>query len=72
VSEFKIESDVPVPVGNTRSKYPWAEMKVGDSFFVEHGSQNVLSTSGRQYGKFHGGKFSTRREGNGVRVWRIA
>jgi hypothetical protein len=71
VSEFKIESDVPVPDERRRFKYPWSEMKVGDSFFVENGSQNVLSTAGRQYGRFHGGKFSTRKEGNGVRVWRI-
>lgn len=58
------------------SKYPWSEMKVGDSFYVEgysKGRQNVLHTTGTQWfdRNLPGGKISTRKEGDGIRVYRI-
>ena len=29
---FEVESDIPMPA--SFSKYPWEDMKVGDSFFM--------------------------------------
>ncbi len=31
---YTIESNIPVPPSKRKTKYPFAEMKVGDSFFV--------------------------------------
>ena len=73
MSEFKIEKNVPLP--RSRSKYPWTEMEVGDSFFVPgRDGDAVIGCFGKQ-AKDWGWKFSarTRHEQGifGVRVWRI-
>jgi len=54
--------------------YPFLEMDVGDSIFFEdepRGSRSNPAVSSRIHGARHGKKFSSRKEGNGVRVWRI-
>ena len=68
-----IDSKVPIPdrIAGDRSKYPWIEMNIGDSFFVpgrkiESFSGQVVSASKR-----FGTKYTCRTEDNGVRVWRI-
>jgi hypothetical protein len=77
---FVIETDVPAPAG--RSKYPFAEMDLGDSFFVpledetvaNRRAQSVRAQAGR-FGKLNGVKFSIRtldEDGQvGVRCWRV-
>jgi len=77
---FTIEQDVPTPAG--RSKYPFQEMEVGDSFFVpledetlaKRRAQSVRAQAGR-FGKINGVKFSIRtldEDGQvGVRCWRV-
>lgn len=68
-SPIKIEKGVPVPPG--RDKYPWADMDVGDSFFVA--TDKVENFKRNVYAKNRNGKmFTARAEGNGVRVWRTA
>jgi len=57
------------PVGKP-AVYPLREMNIGDSFFTE----NILSVRRRAafvQDNFNM-RFCTRREGTGVRVWRIA
>lgn len=68
---MKIDKGVVMPTarGGVR-KYHFAEMSVGDSFFVEI-NQHTISCAAGAYGKNHKMKFATRREGKGVRVWRI-
>lgn len=73
-----IEKDVPLPshkpLGNY--KWPFAEMGVGDSFFVPANTteekrriqMNVMGSCRRFRDK---GRFATRRVEGGVRVWRI-
>jgi len=81
---FEVENGIEIPApkrGRGRPpKYPWAEMEIGDSFFVEaqegrsiENQQRSLSASGRSYGvrKHVGMKFRTRTVEGGVRVWRI-
>ena len=77
---FVIEQGVPVPAG--RSRYPFADMEVGDSFFVGVDSketatkriQSVRAQAGR-FAKENGVKFSVRSvvedEVPGVRCWRV-
>lgn len=85
---FEIEKDVPIP--ETRqgrgSKYPFAEMEVGDSFLVEPeedpnlgvvDEEEYAKVRGRvsnvayKYGKDHDKKFTVRQTDEGVRVWRV-
>jgi hypothetical protein len=66
---IKIDKQIPIP--NGRNKYPFAEMEIGDSFFVA----NVRSSNIQL--RYYKPKQFTRRsvvkDGvQGVRVWRIA
>lgn len=61
-----------------RRKYPWADMRVGDSFAVplERGQtlselQTAVSAAACTYGSRNGTRYSTRQERTGVRVWRV-
>lgn len=68
-----IEKGVPIPPssgGGRKPKYPWREMKVGDSFFVE-GEPIKLRNSLYPLATRHNIKLTIRTEGNGVRVWRV-
>lgn len=33
--DIRIEKNIPMPVVKKQNKYPFAEMEVGDSFFVK-------------------------------------
>ena len=76
MSEFVIENDVtqpPVRVGR-KLKYPYADMLVGQSFFVSNDASNVLALrSSVSYFclKHTGYRFSVRKVDGGHRVWRI-
>ena len=71
---FALENKVPVPkrvkTGGRKQKYPWAKMRVGQSFFVPagEGSQNGLTSCARAVGL----SIKTRSVDGGFRVWRIA
>jgi hypothetical protein len=55
--------------------FPYAEMKVGDSFLAPLKGRSVSSVqkSVSSYGKAHGRQFTTRKlpDKSGIRVWRI-
>lgn len=73
---IKVESGYPAPIRSAaRSKYPFANMSVGDSFFVkserpEH-ERGRVSAAACAYAKKHAVKFSTKVFDTGVRTWRI-
>lgn len=76
---IRIDKNVPAPTsGSGRRTYPWAEMKVGDSFFVPGKTQQNLSATACGWAHRHNpnAKFKTakRTEGGvtGARVWRTA
>jgi hypothetical protein len=72
MSEFKIEKGVPIPERrHGKGKYPWASLKIGDSFFVPglYSSAQMASSIGFQRQKT-GREHVCRKEGEGVRVWR--
>ena len=58
MTQIKIEKDIPLP--KTRSKYPWAEMDVGDSFFVPGIRAEVVTGSIFKPAKEWGWKFAGR------------
>lgn len=64
-----IRSDIPVPDHRPRVRWPFAEMKVGDSFHTPYTSAR---TSSLNYAKRHGVKFACRAEAGGIRIWRVA
>ena len=73
---FKIEKDVPMPTRtrNGGSKYPFAEMQVNDSFFVEaigQASERRMYSAIQSYRRrFPEVKMSLRKVDGGLRVWR--
>lgn len=75
-NRVKIESDLPIPQGLGRrgGKYPWDQMKVGDSFEFPEGTKKTnASNCAASAGKARGWRFTTRlTENNRLRVWRIA
>lgn len=78
---IQIEKNIPMPADRaTGMHYPYADMEVGDSFYVETNGTNELATARRLRGSSHaftrrnggeGKKFSVRKMDNGFRVWRV-
>jgi hypothetical protein len=76
--KIKIETGVPVPTRATRkSKYPFREMEVGNSFFVNdkdevNRTQQKLSAAAAMFCKKNPAyKFKTQTFDTGVRIWRV-
>ena len=72
--EYKIEENIPFLTASSRKqlKYPFEQMKVGDSFFVPRINStqfsNVLSIHNKSA---ENKRFASRTVEGGVRVWRI-
>jgi hypothetical protein len=67
-----IEKNIPIPFAQAGrpSKTVWWGMEVGDSVFVKG-----MKSSGGTYSyvkRKTGWKFAQRKEGDGIRVWRVA
>lgn len=75
--KIQIEKGVPVPKNITRkSKYPFREMEVGDSFFIKDNidvkrAQQKISAVAHMFCKKNPlYKFKTQAFDSGVRIWR--
>lgn len=67
---IRIEKNIPVPARGARaSKYPFADMVVGDSFAAPVKPMSLYQ-SANKWGKANDAKFVVRPEGDGCRVWR--
>jgi hypothetical protein len=84
-SAFKVEKGVPLAPGGQMgpaTRYPWDELEVGDSFYAplsayqcrtgEPSVGKYLASMQRVASQKRRGTFRVRREGEGLRVWRIA
>lgn len=78
MSEFKIEKGFPVIQAKTgrKAKYPFAQMEIGDSFFVADEADNKAGTNARIsalcYAKRHPEyKFVSGKVEGGHRIWRV-
>lgn len=76
---FEIEKGyTPPPPPRGRSLYPFAQMEIEDSFLVPYDGDDArtverrVSASAAQFGRRTSTKYTTRREEDGVRIWRIA
>lgn len=67
---IKIDKKVKLPPPSDREgKYPWDQMNVGDSFSV---SNNPSIRACASYaGNKRGWRFTCRKEGRKIRVWRV-
>ena len=73
MNEIKIESGIPIPPSplKGRSKYPFKDMAIGDSFVVKSKGRGVVA--GFYYAAKHlGMKAKVSEIDGGYRVWRIA
>ena len=73
-TKFVVEHNIPVPTSSGKgrpSKYPWAVMKVGDSFFVPGIKTVQIAGVAQSQARNHGTKWTTRAVNGGARVWRI-
>lgn len=70
---YSIEKGIEIPKSQKKNlKYPFRNMEIGDSFFVEKdrrlAAYSIVSQFARQNPPM---KFTTRVVDGGVRVWRI-
>jgi hypothetical protein len=71
ITSIAVEKHVAAPKPRVVYDYPYEEMEVGDSFVVPvEARQKVLNANYRASRRL-GWRFSTRTEGEQVRVWRI-
>ena len=76
--DYKVEKKQIVPILNGRKctcKYPWNNMDVGDSFLVKgytEAKQSSILASGQKWSKRNNKliKFASRKEYNGIRIFR--
>lgn len=74
MKEVTIETGVPFPKGRTvYSRYPWREMKIGDSLkFENHEELSRGATAASTFARRNFGfKFRSARYAMGGRIWRI-
>lgn len=70
---IKIDKNVPVPkiLRGGAVKYPFAQMQVGDSIFLEGQTTNKASALSAYWRRKFNWVFIARGEKNGARIWRI-
>lgn len=74
---FIIEKGIEIPIRtDSRNKYPFRDMEIGDSFFVPN--DNLPPSASKNFCQFVqpgakrlGIKITTRKVKDGFRVWRI-
>lgn len=73
--KFDITKDQPIPHGQDGGygnvKYPFRDMKIGDSFFSPV-RRDTLYERGVYWGQKLGHKYKVRSENGGARIWRVA
>lgn len=69
---YTIEKDIPLPPNYMEgTKYPFRKMAPGDSFTVSIEFGPRVRNAAGNWGKNNNATFSTRRNGDGYRCWRI-
>jgi len=71
VMGIRVEKGVALPVARVERKYPHEDMEVGDSFFLTGVNMQVVLNANWRAQKKSGRRFTARKEGEGIRVWRI-
>lgn len=70
---FEIEKNVARVKVNVRTKYPFVNMEVGDSFSMPAEGREKVITASHSFARANGRKFSTLKQPDGTyRCWRIS
>jgi hypothetical protein len=69
---IKIEHNIPIPERLVRTRYPWLDMGVGDSFLWPEAARKHAGTSALKASERYGRTFVVRRTKDGTRCWRLA
>jgi hypothetical protein len=82
---MQIDKNVPMPAQRPRRSrqrgdapsrsYLWIEMNIGDSAFFDNepkATQANPAIAANVWGRTNNAKFAARKEGNGVRIWRVS
>jgi len=74
---YKIDKNVPIPedvhsAGEKRATYPFADLEIGDSFFVEGKTTmtSTLNSASRRLGFKFASKVEVVNGVEGLRIWR--
>lgn len=72
-TKYKIQAGIPIPPQSRKksSKYPWLQLKIGDSFFVPNITSVKLGSMTSHAKKRYKINLTARTFPDGVRVWRI-
>jgi hypothetical protein len=70
MNDVLIEKNVVIPPARVKRNYPYREMEIGDSFFVEDDKLSGVCNTNNRMQRLLGWRFTARTEGKGVRVWR--
>jgi len=68
---YEIQKDVPLPTKRVKHDYPYEQLEVGESFVVSGVGMNSLCNLNRVKGRKYGRKFVCRKDGEGIRIWRV-
>ena len=69
---IEVSDKYPLPQGDGVTKYPWAVLEVGDSFFVPGiGNGSSLGSSRATASRKYGHTYTIRKVEGGIRVWRV-
>ncbi|MCH8137233.1 MAG: hypothetical protein IIB77_14755 [Proteobacteria bacterium] len=72
MGEIKIEERIKMPSRPGNRKYPFPDMKIGDSFFVKLRAMVSARTAACAFAKRHPEfRFSTGIVDGGLRIWRV-
>lgn len=71
---FKIRNDIPVPAGRKLViSWPWKDMKVGDSIVIgDYDLMLLARNSAHVYGSRVKKRFTTKKIGSELVIWRVA
>lgn len=74
-----VDTDVPIPSGSERKRYPFRTMEAGHSFFIAADKlpdAHRLRSAASHYGKRKGWAFTIRKvvenDVDGYRCWRVS
>jgi hypothetical protein len=68
---FTLERGLAIPERKTSPKYPYEQLELGDSFYIQDGDLAKLCNANYREWRRTGKKYTARKVDKGVRVWRI-
>lgn len=68
---YNVESGVEIPKARRKHNFPYGDMNIGDSFMVSDMKIGAMCNYNKRNGAKLGMKFVAKKEGDGVRIWRI-